>query len=138
MNTTTYALTRRQFISSAAAAGAVVLARPALGWRLTDTKLRVLSIGVVGTIGEADRHNLELPAAAAPRHHKLVTQTGAQRIEHPPRRAAVDILRSGGLGKVVEVHIAFGGSALAGGGYFADGKLGEPCEPPKGVNYDLW
>src|SRR6185436_18618505 len=81
---------------------------------------------------------LDLLGRAVQRGRNLVTQTGAQRIEHPPRRAAVDILRSGGLGKVIEVHIAFGGGAWAGGGYFADGKLGEPTQPPKGVNYDLW
>ena len=67
-----------------------------------------------------------------------MTQTGAQRIEHAARRAAVDILKSGGLGKVIEVHIAFGGGALAGGFYFADGKLGDPVEPPSGFDYNLW
>src|SRR4051812_3698317 len=56
-------LTRRRFLSNTALggpAGAIAFARPALarGWRLTDTKLRVLSIGVVGTIGETDRHNI--------------------------------------------------------------------------------
>src|SRR5262245_29914216 len=52
-------LTRRQFISTtAAAAGAVALARPAFGWRLGDSKLRVLSIGVIGTIGDTDRKTI--------------------------------------------------------------------------------
>jgi predicted dehydrogenase len=216
-------LTRRQFICTTAAAGAVALARPAFGRRLNDTRLRVLSIGVVGTIGETDRHNiakhprvdivglcdvddeamakaakdhpdafrcvdyreafdkhgdrfdavivatpdhshcaimtlalsrgkhvygqkplvhelqeLELLGRAVQRSPRLVTQTGAQRIEHKERRAAVDILRSGGLGRVIEVHIPSGGSALAGGTYFADGKLGDPTDPPSGFNYDLW
>ncbi len=81
---------------------------------------------------------LETLSRMAKAHPKLVTQTGAQRIEHAERRAAVDILKSGGLGKVIEAHIAFGGGALAGGFYFTDGKLGEPCEPPEGFNYDLW
>lgn len=81
---------------------------------------------------------LDLLGRAVRRFPDLVTQTGAQRIEHPARRAAVDILRSGGLGKVIEVHIAFGGSALAGGHYFADGTLGDPIDPPEGFNYDLW
>ncbi|MFZ4575035.1 MAG: Gfo/Idh/MocA family protein [Phycisphaerales bacterium] len=81
---------------------------------------------------------LDVLGRAAKARPKLVTQTGAQRIEHAPRRAAVDILKSGGLGRVVEVHVAFGGGALAGGHYFADGKLGEPVQPPEGFNYDLW
>lgn len=222
-------LTRRQFVAKsslvgmAGAAGLVALARPSFAWRLADTKLRVLSIGVVGTIGGADRKNIashphaqivglcdiddaamaeaatDHPSAfrcvdyreafdkhagsfdavivATPDHshaaimtlalsrgkhvygqkplvHELqelellsrasreapesVTQTGAQRIEHPARRAAVDILKSGGLGKVIEVHIAFGGSAVSGGHYFADGTLADPCDPPQGFNYDLW
>lgn len=224
-------MTRRHFVQASALAGMAGLAgwttwiRPASGRtvRLVDTKLRVLSIGVVGTIGAADRkrvashpraeivglcdvddaamaqaaadhpsafrcvdyreafdkhagefdavivatpdhshcaimtmalargkhvygqkplvqqlEEIELLSRAVRRAPKLVTQTGAQRIEHPARRAAVDILKSGGLGKVVEVHIAFGGGARAGGHYFADGTLGEPCEPPSGINYDLW
>ncbi|MCC6321191.1 MAG: Gfo/Idh/MocA family oxidoreductase [Phycisphaerales bacterium] len=227
-------MSRRRFLRHAALVGAAgsaaalattgALAMP--GSRrpgLADTRLRVLSIGVVGTIGEADRkavashpraeivglcdvdaeamgkavkdhpqafkcedyreafdrhgdrfdavivatpdhshcaimtlalskgkhvygqkplvqqlEELELLGRAVKASPRLVTQTGAQRIEHAPRRAAVDILKSGGLGKVIEVHIAFGGSALAGGHYFADGRLGEPIEPPKGFNYDLW
>ena len=68
----------------------------------------------------------------------LVTQTGAQRIESRERRAAYEILRSGGLGKVIEAHVSFGNGALAGGHYFADGVLGEPIDPPDGFNYDLW
>lgn len=78
---------------------------------------------------------LERAARARP---DLVTQTGAQRIEHAPRRAAVDILRGGGLGRVIEVHIAFGGGARAGGYYFANGDLGDPIDPPEGFDYNLW
>jgi predicted dehydrogenase len=81
---------------------------------------------------------LELLHVAEVSRPQLVTQTGAQRIEHAARRAAVDILRGGGLGPVIEAHIVFGGGARAGGYYFADGKLGEPCDPPPGFNYDLW
>ena len=64
---TTPPISRRQFIASTAVIGAVggvggvgaaALARPAFGWRLTDTTLRVLSIGVVGTIGDTDRKNI--------------------------------------------------------------------------------
>ncbi|MEN9360465.1 MAG: Inositol 2-dehydrogenase [Verrucomicrobiota bacterium] len=68
----------------------------------------------------------------------LVTQTGAQRIESPARRAAVEILRQGLLGKVKSAHISFGGNAVSGGHYFADGKLGAPIAPPAGFDYDLW
>ena len=81
---------------------------------------------------------LEILGRAARAKPELVTQTGAQRIEHPPRRAAVDILKSGALGKVIEVHIAFGGGSLGGGHYFADGKLGDPIDPPTGFDYNLW
>lgn len=215
--------TRRQFIQYAAAAGAAAMLRPRTAWALSDTRLRVLSIGVIGTIGGHDRktiashplvdmvglcdvdakalaeaakdhpkaftcadyreafdkhgdkfdavivatpdhshcaimttalskgkhvygqkplvqqlEELEVLGQAAHARPKLVTQTGAQRIEHAPRRAAVDILKSGGLGRVVEVHIAFGGGALAGGHYFADGKLGDPIKPPEGFDYNLW
>lgn len=218
-------ISRRRFLLQATAAGAVVLAGPHLlaARRRADTKLRVLSIGVVGTIGDADRkavashpqaeivglcdidaeqmakaamdhpdafqcidyreafdkhadkfdavivatpdhshcvimtlalsrgkhvygqkplvqqlEELDILSRAIKARPDLATQTGAQRIEHPPRRAAVDILKSGGLGKVIEVHITYGGSAIAGGHYFADGKLGDPIEPPSGFNYDLW
>ncbi len=81
---------------------------------------------------------LEFLRKAVAARPNLVTQTGAQRIESEARRAAVDILKSGGLGKVIEMHVAFGGGALAGGFYFTDGTLGEPCDPPAGFNYDLW
>jgi len=81
---------------------------------------------------------LEILRRAAAAHPECITQTGAQRIESRERRAAVDILRSGALGKVIEAHVVFGGSALAGGHYFADGKLGDSCDPPAGFDYDLW
>jgi predicted dehydrogenase len=215
-------------MQSATLASAAIFATPRLfaarsGGGIADTKLRVLSIGVVGTIGEADRkavashplaeivglcdidpaamtkaakdhpsafqcvdyreafdryadkfdavivstpdhshcaimtlalskgkhvygqkplvqqlEELEILSRAIKAKPNLATQTGAQRIEHAPRRAAVDILRGGGLGKVIEVHITFGTSAIGGGFYFADGKLGDPIDPPAGFNYDLW
>jgi predicted dehydrogenase len=218
---------RRQFIQHLAVAGtATALAGPKLFARPrahADTKLRVLSIGVIGTIGGADRQTIashplvemvglcdvdsNALAEAAKDHPNafkvadyreafdkhgdkfdgvivstpdhshcsimtmalargkhvygqkplvqqleelntieqaikarpnLVTQVGAQRIQSPVRRAAVDILKSGGLGKVIEVHVAFGNGALAGGFYFADGKLGDPIQPPQGFDYNLW
>ena len=81
---------------------------------------------------------LEILSQAISARPDLVTQTGAQRIESHARRAAVDILRSGGLGRVIEAHVAFGGGALSGGHYFTDGQLGDPIEPPAGFDYDLW
>ncbi len=81
---------------------------------------------------------LEILQRAIAARPDLVTQTGAQRIQKPERRAAVDILRNGTLGKVIEVHVAFGGGAHAGGFYFGDGVLRDPVDPPASVNYDLW
>jgi len=85
---------------------------------------------------------LDLLERAARAHPDLITQVGAQRIESRARRAAVDLLRRGAvtgeLGRVIEVHVAFGTSSLAGGHYFADGTLGDPIDPPAGVDYDLW
>jgi len=221
-------VTRREFIqtsSAIAAAGALgVSAAATRAQSKNDTRLRVLSIGVVGTIGRADRlavsrhpkadivglcdvdenhlknaaknhpkvfqcsdyreafdkhgskfdavivstpdhshapivtralsenkhvygqkplvHQLEelnIIEAAIKAKPDLVTQTGAQRIASPARRAAVDILKDKKLGKVKQLIITNGGrGALAGGRYFADGKLGEPIDPPKHINYDLW
>ncbi len=214
---------RREFIQYVTAASVAAVGLPKRAWALRDTKLRVLSIGVIGTIGEADRkavashpsaeivglcdidsgslakaaqehpnafkcadyreafdkhgdkfdgvivstpdhshcaimtlalskgkhvygqkplvhelEELETLGQAARARPKLVTQTGAQRIAHAARRAAVDILKGGGLGRVIEAHIVFGGGARAGGFYFADGKLGDPIEPPAGFDYNLW
>ncbi len=231
---TTKPVSRRAFVQSSTAAGLAALTVPAGLAAATATKprkravrqdssLRVLSIGVIGTIGAADRRQVNghpdativglcdidanalakasgehpdaftcrdyreafdqhgdefdavivatpdhshcsimtmalannkhvygqkplvqqleeltiLQQAAAARPH-LATQTGAQRIQSPARRAAVDILRGGTLGKVIEVHVTFGGGALNGGHYFADGTLGEPVAPPDGFDYDLW
>ncbi len=216
-------LSRRTFLMAGAAAGVGALSLPAFARPTRDSKLRVLSIGVVGTIGgedrriigehpdaeivglcDVDREALDKAAAdhpdaftcedyreafdrygdrfdgvivATPDHShcaimtlalarakhvygqkplvqqleevslleeavrarpRLVTQTGAQRIQSEARRAVYDILKSGELGKVIEVHVAYGNGALAGGYYFADGSLGDPIEPPAGFNYDLW
>ena len=218
----TITISRRSFIRSTAA-GVALVGTPGLASILQDTKLRVLSIGVIGTIGGTDRRNihshplaeivglcdvdsnalakatqdhpdaftcadyreafdkhgdkfdavivatpdhshcsimtlalsrgkhvygqkplvqqleeLEILSRAISARPDLVTQTGAQRIQSSARRAAVDILMSGGLGRVVEVHVVFGGGALGGGHYFTDGQLGDPIEPPAGFDYDLW
>lgn len=81
---------------------------------------------------------LDILSRAAKAHPDLVTQTANQRISSEPRRAAVDILRSGVLGKVIEAHVGFGSSARAGDYYFANGEVGDPIQPPQGFDYDLW
>jgi hypothetical protein len=216
---------RRDFLISTAAygLGAAALGVPAVASARAETRLRVLSIGVVGTIGEADRkivsehpraeivglcdvdanalakaaeehpdaftcadyreafdkhgdkfdavivatpdhshcaimtlalargkhlygqkplvqqlEELELLGTAALARPGLVTQTANQRIQLKHRRAAVDILRAGTLGRVIEAHIAFGGGARQGGHYFADGVLRDPVDPPAHIDYDLW
>ena len=216
-------ISRRTFLGASAAIGTGAVAFPALGLTGRDTRLRVLSIGVVGTIGGTDRRIIgEHPGAeivglcdvdsaalaqasqdhpeaftcadyreafdkhgdkfdgvivATPDHSHcaimtmalarnkhvygqkplvqqleeltilnnavrarpdLVTQTGAQRIESAERRAAYAILKSGALGKVIEMHVSYGNGALAGGYYLADGTLGDPIQPPEGFDYDLW
>ena len=81
---------------------------------------------------------LEILGRAVKARPNLVTQTGAQRIQSRERRAAYDILKSNALGRVVEVHVAFGSGAHAGGHYFSDGTIKPPCDPPSGFDYDLW
>ena len=49
---------RRDFIRTISAAGAAVLVGPRISWARSDTRLRVLSIGVVGTIGGTDRQKV--------------------------------------------------------------------------------
>ena len=197
-------LNRRHFLRSSAAAGLGLsaLGMPRARAASPNGKLRVLSIGVVGTIGKADRRavashpNAEivglcdvdsnylaeaakdhpnaftcrdyreafakhadkfdavivsvpdhshapilLTAMAHDKHvygqkplvHQLaelvmveralkakphlVTQLGNQRMAHPGRRAAVEILRQGQLGKAIEAF-AWTGSPNPGGPYF--------------------
>ena len=67
----------------------------------------------------------------------LVTQVGNQRMVYPGRRAAVELLRSGVLGKAVEAHVWTGAPNL--GNYFNfEGILSEPVEPPTDLDWDLW
>jgi predicted dehydrogenase len=77
---------------------------------------------------------MERALAARP---DLVTQLGNQRMVHPGRRAAVEILRAGALGKAVEAHVwvASPNSRV----YFnLDRKIEEPTEPPENLDWDLW
>lgn len=217
-------LDRRHFLRSTAAAG---LGLTALGMSRAraaspNGKLRVLSIGVVGTIGEADRKAVAshpmaeivglcdvdsnylakaakdhpnaftckdyreafakygdkfdavivsvpdhshapilLTAMAHDKHvygqkplvheleelvmvehaikakPKLITQLGDQRMSHPGRRAAVDILRQGQLGKAIE---AFAWTSSPGDNkYFNYNKIvKENSTPPANLDWDLW
>lgn len=49
---------RRRFLASSAAASLGLMASPRLKAASANGKLRVLCVGVVGTIGETDRHNV--------------------------------------------------------------------------------
>lgn len=68
----------------------------------------------------------------------LVTQLGNQRMAHPGRRAAVEILRQGQLGKAIEAF-AWTSSPNAGGPYFNYEKVINPdSKPPDNLDWDLW
>jgi len=67
----------------------------------------------------------------------LVTQVGNQRMVYPGRRAAVEILRSGVLGKAVEAY-AWVGSPGPNHYFNFDHVLSEPMEPPAKLDWDLW
>jgi hypothetical protein len=68
---------------------------------------------------------------------KLVTQLGNQRMAGAGRRAAVEILRQGMLGKAIEAYCWTGSPGP--GKYFNNGKVFKenPVVPPN-LNYDLW
>lgn len=217
-------LNRRHFLRTSAAAG---LGLSALGMSRgraasPNGKLRVLSIGVVGTIGAADRHAVAshpgaeivglcdvdsnylaqaakdhpnaftcrdyreafakhadkfdavivsvpdfshapilLTAMAHDKHvygqkplvHQLaelvmveralkakpdlVTQLGNQRMANPHRRAAVEILRQGQLGKAIEAFCWTGSPGA--NQYFNFEKVIKPdSKPPANLDWDLW
>jgi len=68
---------------------------------------------------------------------QLVTQLGNQRMANPGRRAAVEILRQGMLGKAIEAYTWTGSPGA--GKYFNYGKvLKENPVVPANLNYDLW
>ncbi len=67
----------------------------------------------------------------------LVTQLGNQRMVYPGRRAAVEILREGQIGKAIEAHAWV--SAPNRGRYFNfDNELHEPSAPPEHLDWNLW
>ena len=67
----------------------------------------------------------------------LVTQVGNQRMVYPGRRAAVEILRSGQLGKAVAAY-AWTGSPNRGQYFNYDRVISEPMTPPENIDYNLW
>ena len=67
----------------------------------------------------------------------LVTQVGNQRMVYPGRRAAVEILRSGQLGKAIEAY-AWTGSPHPGRYFNYDRVLSEPLSPPDHMDFNLW
>jgi predicted dehydrogenase len=77
---------------------------------------------------------MEKAIAARP---QLVTQLGNQRMAHAGRRAAVDILRGGMLGKAVEAHVWINSPNER--AYFnLDRAVGEPVPPPAHLDWNLW
>ncbi len=67
----------------------------------------------------------------------LVTQLGNQRMAFAGRRAAVEILRSGALGKAIEAHIWV--SSPKDGEYFnISRKVGNPSPAPANWDWNLW
>jgi len=77
---------------------------------------------------------VEKALAARP---NLVTQLGNQRMAYAGRRAAVEILRSGTLGKAIEAHIWV--SSPNEGGYFNVARnVGNPTPPPANLDWNLW
>jgi len=77
---------------------------------------------------------IERAIAAKP---DLVTQVGNQRMVYPGRRAAVEILRSGALGKAVESYV-WTGSPNPGMYFNFERVLSAPLSPPPNVEWDLW
>lgn len=216
-------LSRRDFLASSSAAAALPVFAGLPGvWSGGSARLRVLSIGVVGTIGRKDRREIakhpdaeivglcdvdtntlaqakkEVPGAftctdyrtafadhaaefdavivstpdhshapimlTAFAHNKhvygqkplvhqleelvmfeqalaakpsLVTQLGNQRMVYPGRRAAVEILRQGQLGKAIEAY-AWVGAPNKGRYFNFERKLHAPSKPPDHLDWNLW
>lgn len=67
---------------------------------------------------------------------RLVTQLGNQRMAHPGRRAAVDILSKGLLGKTVEAYCWT--NAPGDNRYFNFNKVYKEAKVPDRLDYNLW
>lgn len=79
-------------------------------------------------------HYVERAIAARP---NLITQVGNQRMAFAGRRAAVEILRQGMLGKAIEAHVWVGSPNNR--DYFnLDRMVAPPSEAPAHLDWDLW
>ncbi|MFI4860784.1 MAG: Gfo/Idh/MocA family protein [Phycisphaerales bacterium JB063] len=74
---------------------------------------------------------VERAIAAKP---NLVTQTGNQRMMERGRRAAVEILRQGQLGKAKSAHVWTGSVQ----GRASRPRIADPSDPPAHLDWDLW
>ena len=77
---------------------------------------------------------MEMALAAKP---QLVTQLGNQRMTHPGRRAAIEILKDGRLGKAIEAY-CWTGSPGANMYFNYEKKLSGPKDPPPNLDWNLW
>jgi predicted dehydrogenase len=67
----------------------------------------------------------------------LITQVGNQRMEYPGRRAAVELMRSGALGKAIEAHVWV--TSPDSRTYFnMEHQVAPVSPPPPNLNWDLW
>ncbi|MBC8125600.1 MAG: Gfo/Idh/MocA family oxidoreductase [Gloeobacteraceae cyanobacterium ES-bin-144] len=80
---------------------------------------------------------LEMMTVANAARPNLVTQVGNQRMAFAGRRAAVEILRSGALGKAIEAH-AWVNSPNDRDYFNLDRAIGEPVPPPNNLDWNLW
>lgn len=77
---------------------------------------------------------MEKAIAARP---ALITQVGNQRMAFAGRRAAVEILRQGMLGKAIEAHVWVGSPNDR--TYFnLDREIAPPTPPPAALDWNLW
>lgn len=77
---------------------------------------------------------MEKAIAARP---NLITQLGNQRMASAGRRAAVEILRKGMLGKAVEAHVWINSPNER--EYFnLDRSIGDAASPPSNLDWNLW
>jgi predicted dehydrogenase len=77
---------------------------------------------------------MEQAVAAKP---QLVTQLGNQRMAKPGRRAAIELLRAGILGKAIESY-NWTGSPGPGKYFNKERTLSAPATPPATLDWDLW
>lgn len=77
---------------------------------------------------------MEKALAARP---QLATQLGNQRMASAGRRAAVEILRNGMLGKAIEAH-AWVNSPNDRAYFNLDRSIGQPVAPPPNLDWNLW